>query len=121
MLKAIMQEKFDDYMLSFHLEILAALRIPIYVSTKKSIGANVTYPYLIETFFSDAQQYLISPIRLPGSNSPPVKTDYPYTLKEKFQNITLHCWLTKFITTTEGKLQKWKELFGDPFTLRETT
>lgn len=117
MLKAIKRSYFDGLMDSIHLEILAAQTIPLRVIMRKILGLKVTYPFLLESFFVDAQRLVLSPIKIPGSHSPCVKTDYPYTLKSRFEKIAAYCRYIRALISVNDQLNAWKKLFGDPFTL----
>lgn len=117
MLKVIKRLWFNEDMISFHLEILATKIIPPRIITRKMLGLRITYPMLIESFFTDAQQMVLFPVKIPGSNSTFVKTEYPYTLKSRFKEIADYCKSIRTLSSINDRLKGWKKLFGDPFTL----
>lgn len=116
MLKAIKREHLDE-MLSFHLEILAAMIIPNAYSIRKQQGLKINYPTLISDFFGSAQRLITSPVRMPGSNSPTVelKLLHQPKISQAVNNIKLYIDKINSEASETARIASWRTLFGEVF------
>ncbi|MFP5234338.1 MAG: SMODS domain-containing nucleotidyltransferase [Acidobacteriota bacterium] len=116
MLKAIKRGYFST-MRSFHLDIIAAAIIPISVASRKSNGAEVSYPTLIRDFFNYAPSQLSLTARIPGSHSTPMTLTQPEiaTLTDTFQKIRAYIDSFQALPQESKQREGWKFLFGTPF------
>lgn len=115
MLKSIKRQYTPD-LSSHHLEILASHVIPKAVLTRKQQGKVINYPSLITDFFLEAEDYLYSPTRMYGSNSPVIELDLinQAHIPQKVEEIKNYCNSISGLSTND-QIEAWKKLFGDPF------
>jgi hypothetical protein len=116
MLKAIKREHFSE-MMSFHLEILAALIIKEAVIYRKQNNLPISYPMLLSDFFTVVQSVISTSISLPNSLSPRVQLEllHQMNVSTTIKNIKFFIDKIGAEDTETGKVKKWKELFGDVF------
>jgi len=117
MLKAAKRNLFPE-MKSYHLEVLAVHVIPSIVSSLKNNGYQISYPFLIYSFFLTAKDETIKSAVILGSKSPNADEyldfNTKYRLFEIFKKISKCC---ESLIKLNGRdaIEGWKELFGEPF------
>ena len=114
MLKSIKRIHFSS-LNSFALEILAARWIPAIVEYQRARDLPVTYPSIIELFFSNASKSFAEPLLAPGSLSSPIHlTNEILQLQSIFTAISAH--IQKTIEQNYSQQPSgWRVLFGDTF------
>jgi len=116
-LKAIKNIHFQN-LSSFALEILASDIIPSSVEIRKANNYSIFYPYLLLDFFSQAQEKIIHPLKIPGSKSAPIVLSQEdiKSLLDIFKKISQY--ITANINSPKGEqIKAWRTLCGDHFPL----
>lgn len=116
MLKAVNRLHFPD-ITTYHLEVIGTYLIPILIEAKKQHNIPLSYSDLIADFFEHSDKFLEGPIKMDGSNSPPVSLDplSSISIRQKIKEISESCKLINSQTDENEKLRFWGILFGEPF------
>ena len=117
MLKAAKRNLFSQ-LSSYHLEILASTIVPLCIKNSKEKGLEISYPFLIYSFFYLAQEIVKLEAKIAGSKSP--NADANMTPSEKqnmadqFEKISNYC---GSVLKLQGvvAIKAWNQLFGYPF------
>ncbi len=117
MLKAAKRNLFPE-MKSYHLEVIAVNVIPAIVSYLKENRYQISYPFVIYSFFLMAKDEIIKSVRISGSKS--LNDDSYVSYNEKIELAKLFktiAELTEILIKLDGReaIEGWRELFGEPF------
>jgi hypothetical protein len=111
-IRAIRREYFPQ-MSPFHVDVMAAHVVPLYMSLNKKFGIESTYPQLVRDFFSGASDRLGRQIVMPGG----LGTSLSLTEAERVATASVFDTLKRYaewaLTLAPDKqLESWRKVFG---------
>lgn len=116
MLKAIKRIHFQQ-MKSFHLEILAAMIVPLILQTFERQAVAPTHAMVLREFFDATKDMLGTQVCFAGSNSPKTCINFleSTTVASKFMAITTAIDEIERMASESEKIEGWRVIFGDVF------